>query len=354
MVDSSSHKSGFHRDTVLKSDVFSTIERGRFMAADGVSHPAVRRDASLARWWCLPLAKHFLKREKRGLERVRGLGIAPELLGVEDNAIVRSWLEGLPMQMAKPAGRADTFRSARRALLLCHRAGVAHNDLAKEPNWLISSDGRAYLTDFQLASVHRRRRKGGRSKLFRVLAYEDLRHLLKHKRKYAPEAVTASETRILARKSLFTRIWMQTGKRIYRWVTRGLLGVRDREGGGLRLAHDGPLIVAALKAAGARDAAVVAFPYPRRGIGLYAFAEGLETAMTDTAVARLPVEKRPEKLQVVDVLPRASNGEIRLDALALVATNQVDLVDALVRVDPELEPVMIPILAGRLNLADRT
>ena len=55
-----------------------------------------------------------------------------------------------------------------------------HNDLAKEQNWLRGRDGRAYLIDFQLASRFRRR-----SKLFRIAAYEDLRHLLKHKRRYA-------------------------------------------------------------------------------------------------------------------------------------------------------------------------
>ena len=37
-----------------------------------------------------------------------------------------------------------------------HRLGVAHNDLAKEPNWLVAG-GRPFLIDFQLAKVSPRR-----------------------------------------------------------------------------------------------------------------------------------------------------------------------------------------------------
>ena len=55
------------------------------------------------------------------------------------------------------------------ALRKLHRAGICHNDLAKEQNWLRGSDGRAYLTDFQLAACFKTR-----GWLFRIAAYEDL------------------------------------------------------------------------------------------------------------------------------------------------------------------------------------
>jgi hypothetical protein len=79
--------------------------------------------------------------------------------------------------------------------------------------------------DFQLAMVSVRR-----GRLFRALAREDLRHLLKHKRTYCPERQTARERRILATPALHSRIWMATGKPVYRFVTRRLLGWEDREG----------------------------------------------------------------------------------------------------------------------------
>src|SRR5262249_54060098 len=150
------------------------------------------------------------------------------------------------------------------------RGGICHNDLAKEQNWLRGRDGRAYLTDFQLATHFSRR-----SWLFRIAAYEDLRHLLKHKRHYAPDALTAAERRVLAKKSLLTRVWMATGKKLYYRITRDVLHVSDREGGGTRLLYDAPRIAARLKAhPQVREAVVVAFPDRRVGTGLYAFVEG--------------------------------------------------------------------------------
>ena len=150
-----------------------------------------------------------------------------------------------------------------------HRLSISHNDLAKEQNWLRSPDGHAYLLDFQLASTFRRR-----NRLFRILAYEDLRHFLKHKRRYVPDALTAMEKRVLARKSLPTRIWMATGKKVYMLVTRGLFGFIDAEGGGTRMAKDAPAIDAALrKLPGVRDVAMLDFPDRMSGVGLYAFVE---------------------------------------------------------------------------------
>ena len=67
-----------------------------------------------------------------------------------------------------------------------------------------------------------------------MLAHDDLRHLLKHKRTYLPHRLTAREKRILAQPSLLSRIWRSTGKRVYRFVTRRVLGWSDREGAGDR------------------------------------------------------------------------------------------------------------------------
>ncbi|HZW59805.1 MAG TPA: hypothetical protein VFE85_05880, partial [Woeseiaceae bacterium] len=101
--------------------------------------------------------------------------------------------------------------------------------LAKEPNLLVSPHGHAAFIDFQLASYRPRR-----DRLFRLLAHEDLRHLLKHKRSYRPDLLTARERRILASPSLLSRLWMRTVKPVYLFITRRLLGWADREGAGDR------------------------------------------------------------------------------------------------------------------------
>jgi hypothetical protein len=334
---------------VLKRDVFSTVERGRFSTPSG-DRDAVLRRLDQIPWWTQPLARHLFQRERRALAVAGPMGVGPPLLFADDQALVRGFIDGVALHVARPTGDRGYFVSAKATLRRLHRAGVTHNDLAKEQNWLRGTDGKAYVTDFQLAFVFRRR-----GKVFRLAAYEDLRHLLKHKRTYVPEALTASERRILARKSVPTRIWMATGKRVYRLITRGVFGFTDREGGGPRLVHDAPIITAALKRdPRVRDAAVVAFPERRTGTGLYAFVETaapLSERQVEEMVAACGV-RPPERVQLVEAMPRRPGGEVRSEILQLVAMNQVDLIDPLLS-GPAERDVMARIIAGRQNFRDR-
>lgn len=208
---------------ILKSDLFGHV---RLEQAHG--RPCVVRDTSTARRWLAWFARWLCRREARALARLDGLPGTPRLLAAAAGELRREWIEGRPMQIAKPRNP-EYFHAARRLVTALHRRGVAHNDLAKEPNWLVTPTGAPALVDFQLASVSERRRR-----LFRALAREDLRHLLKHKRSYCPGHLSARERRMLATPSPITRAWMATGKPVYRFVTRRLLGWADREGAGDR------------------------------------------------------------------------------------------------------------------------
>lgn len=348
---SATSRGRFEPDMVLKSDTFSTIERGTFIGADGTRRPAVRRLFGEVAWWVKPIANHFAWREAKALAAATGLKAGPELVDQGPGFLVRSWIDGLPLHLAKPSDP-KWFGNARRVLHAIHRAGIAHNDLAKEQNWLVGPNGEAILTDFQLAAVFPRR-----TKLFRVLAHEDLRHLLKHKRRYCPDALTSAERRMLKRKSLPARLWLMTGKKVYNAFTRGLLRYEDREGGGKRLAIDAPEIVARLKQnAAVREAYVAAYPFPRRGSGLYAFVEapGLAADAARRFVAEaLGPERAPELLQVAERLPRHRDGTLHEEVLRLVALNQIDLVSTLPETE-EARSATAKVVAGRLNLADRT
>jgi acyl-CoA synthetase (AMP-forming)/AMP-acid ligase II len=330
-------------EVVLKRDVFSTIERGYFRTQDGEVEAVLRRIDGVP-WWSKPLAYLLFRQERRALGRAATLEVGPRLLFAERRMLVRRWIPGVPLHIAKPHGDVGYFRSAKTALRKLHRAGVTHNDLAKEQNWLYA-DGRAYLTDFQLAFCFDRHT----SALFRIARYEDLRHLLKHKRRYAPEALTPAEHRVLARKSLITRIWMATGKKVYYAITRGL-NVTDREGRGMRFIRDAPEIAARLKThPNVRDVAIVAFPDRRSGTGLYAFVEG---SGDDGELNAFLGSAAPEHLQIVDALPRDARGEVRNEILELVALNQLDLIGSLVKTDSE-RALVAHIVSGRRNLRDR-
>jgi serine/threonine protein kinase len=335
---------------LLKRDVFSTVERGRFRNADGDVDAVLRRIDQVP-WWSYLPARHLFARERHALALARDLRVGPELLWAGRQALVRGFIDGVALHLAKPFDDAAYFRSAKQALRKLHRAGICHNDLAKEQNWLRGRDGRAYLTDFQLAACFRRR-----GRLFRIAAYEDLRHLLKHKRSYAPSALTPKERKILARKSLVASIWLATGKKVYRAITRGLFNFTDREGGGRRLVNDAPVLIDLIrKNPAVRDAAIVAFADRRSGVGLYAFVEADPPALeaqlrSELAAAKGP--KPPEHIQVVQRLPRDASGQPRTEVLQLVATNQLDLIEPMMTSEAD-RAFLKNILESRKNLRDR-
>lgn len=208
----------------LKQDLF-----GRVLLEDDATHGAVVvRELRDARPWLRWLARHLARREVRALRRLEGLERVPRILAADRRRTRRSWIAGEPMQLARPTDPAY-FREALRLLRQLHARGVVHNDLAKEPNWIVTPRGEPALVDFQLALCRNRS-----TRLFRILAHDDLRHLLKHKRTYAPQRLTARQKRVLATPSIITRVWMATGKRLYRFITRRLLHWSDREGAGDR------------------------------------------------------------------------------------------------------------------------
>jgi predicted Ser/Thr protein kinase len=79
--------------------------------------------------------------EARALALSAQLHVGPELLWAGRAGAVRGFINGVARCMAKPHGDAAySLRQAGAAKM--HRAGICHNDLAKEQNWLRAADGR--------------------------------------------------------------------------------------------------------------------------------------------------------------------------------------------------------------------
>jgi len=231
----------------LKRDAFGRVE-----LLDGPLGQCVRRVADGSR---LPgtrfLAHRFLARERRALERVAEAGAGasrgvacvldrpdharvPSLDGRSPRSsevLVRTWIEGVPLWQTEALPE-DFFERLEDLVRDLHAAGVCHNDLHKEPNLLVGSDGRPAVLDFQLASVHRR---FGRT--WRVRAEEDLRHVEKHRDRYLRATGRRGETRVARKRSLVARLWMLFGKPVYNLVVRRALA---REDGEPRRPADGP------------------------------------------------------------------------------------------------------------------
>jgi len=334
----------FVETAVFKRDVFSETHAGYFV--NDPDTRIIRRVVSAAPWWSKPLAWISARREIRGLKTVRDIDGVQDPLATEKDGLYRSWTEGTPLHLARPSDP-KWYRTAHRILRDMRRLGVTHNDLAKPQNWLMTPEGEAAVIDFQLASVHRRR-----GALYRLMAYEDFRHLLKQKRAFAKDRMTPTEKRILARRSLPSRIWLATGKKVYNFITRGIFSWSDGEGTGDRIDNEGPAIQAALKSdPRVTDVALALYSLPAKGVGIYAFVETL-SADEKSLRARLKGQK-VELIQSVAHLPRRADGTIRDDILRLIAMNQMTELDDLLQREPQLRGLVEALASHRLNFTDR-
>jgi len=203
----------------LKVDALGTTRLVK--AHDGVFVERDTRTAHAALRW---LARRLAAREAAALTALAGEARVPRLLGFDGEVVRRSYLPGVPLHEGAPRSRAY-FVDALRVLRRLHRAGIAHNDLAKEANWLVTAGDACAIIDFQLAT-----RSPARTARFRRRAYEDLRHLLKHKRTYQPQRLTARQRGVLARPTVPTRLWRAIVKPPYLFVTRVVLGWPERAG----------------------------------------------------------------------------------------------------------------------------
>ena len=152
----------------------------------------------------------------------RGIGLAIAVRAARDGANVAIAAKS---DVANPK-LPGTIHTAAAAVTGAGGQGLALKcDIREEDQ--VRADGSPGIIDFQLAV-----RGHPRSRWLRLLAREDLRHLLKHKRTYCPDRITAVERRVLRRTSWLREAWFATGKPVYRFVTRRILHWEDNEGQG--------------------------------------------------------------------------------------------------------------------------
>src|SRR2546430_15458275 len=118
---------------LLKRDVFSTVERGRFRD-DAGEVDAVLRRLDQVPLWSYPLARHLFARERRALALARDLDVGPKLLWAGRSPLVRGFLDGVAPQPAKPRGHLAYFRPPKPPPRQLHRSRSCHNALRKDPN----------------------------------------------------------------------------------------------------------------------------------------------------------------------------------------------------------------------------
>jgi len=217
---------------VWKRDALGRVELVRREGALAVRRLALGGRFPLSRL----VARALLRREVRALRVLEGVpGVARVLEESRGSrALVRSFLPGTPLCLASELPR-DFFERFEELVRALHERGVCHNDLHKEGNVLVGSDGYPNLVDFQLASVHARR---GRT--FAVRAREDLRHVWKHRSMYLRALGEPDPLAVEPRRSLVAEGWRRFGKPLYRALARLPGWRREFASGEARRAKDGP------------------------------------------------------------------------------------------------------------------
>lgn len=204
-------KAGAEFCRVLKHDVFGRIELTERDGALVVRRVACGSGVMGSRW----LATRFAQREQRLLRRLSEVDRLPRALGAgEQRDFYRSYIEARPLYEVGSLGAAY-WRELRALVEAVHRAGVAHNDLAKEANILVTPDGRPGLVDLQIGWALGRAPWWPARQWFALLCREDVRHILKMKALHDPELVTPSERRLIEQKSWPVRLWSATLMRPY-------------------------------------------------------------------------------------------------------------------------------------------
>lgn len=144
---------------------------------------------AMGRGLALWLRRLMLRREFAAYQRLHGVPNVPRCLGREaDGSLLLEFLEGEPFRETAAAltDRERFFSELLRSILAVHAAGVAHADLKRRGNILISPDGRPVLLDFGSAALRSRRGGWLNGLLFRQVCRMDLNAWvkLKYRRRY--------------------------------------------------------------------------------------------------------------------------------------------------------------------------
>ncbi len=134
----------------------------------------------LARWF----RRWMMRREYRVYLRLEGVAGIPKCFGLhDDDRLVLEFIDSHPLKLAagEIEDREKFFAVLLEVLQATHRAGVAHADLKRKENILVTPAGLPYLIDFGSAVTCADTSSGLRRWVFRQFCRIDLNAWIKHK-----------------------------------------------------------------------------------------------------------------------------------------------------------------------------
>lgn len=176
-----------HRGTGYQSSVFLVEMEGQRAAVKDFNQAP-----SAFRRWIAPI---LVRREIAALRHLQGTPGVPRFLARIDRlAFAMEYIEGTPLAEFKEGELApEVFGRVQAVIDGIHARGVAHGDLKRRSNLLLTSQGDIYLIDFAAAVIGGRRLHPIQNWLQRQIAEVDDKSVPRLKKFVAPALLTVAD-----------------------------------------------------------------------------------------------------------------------------------------------------------------
>lgn len=145
----------------------------------------------LVRW----LRRWMIRREYAVYQRLEGVDGVPRCFGLDNDRLLLEFIAGDPLRLS--AGELENherfFAALLRILQSIHHAGVAHSDMKRKDNIIVTPEGLPCLIDFGSAVLRPARAGSWKNKLFQQACQIDLNAWVKHKYLARYDEVTAED-----------------------------------------------------------------------------------------------------------------------------------------------------------------
>jgi predicted Ser/Thr protein kinase len=185
----------------LHNAIQQTIHQGRgtqssvyLVEVDG-QHAAVKDFAATPPFFRRFIAPYLVRREMAALSVLQGTPGVPQVYGrIDRYAFSLEYIEGTPMAKFKAGELApEVFARVQSVIDEIHRRGVAHGDLKRRSNLLLTPEGEVFLIDFAAAVIGRRPFHPLMNSLQKQMAAIDDKSVPRLKKFVAPELLTEED-----------------------------------------------------------------------------------------------------------------------------------------------------------------
>lgn len=201
-----------HLDSAAK--VLSSGYQGRTLLFDNPGHPLVIKVA-LGNLLTRPINLALLRHEYRIYQKLDGMKYIPACYGMANNEfLVIEYIPGETIRDNRPDSESAYYEKLFSAIQEMHQRGVAHFDLKRKENLLVSNQGDPVIIDFGVSIAY----KGGwhllNAYLFKLARQFDMNAWVRHKSNRKYDSLSESDLQFY-HKTLLEKVALKC-KRIYK------------------------------------------------------------------------------------------------------------------------------------------